>query len=50
MKKIERVGKGDILKIAEELFQPEKISLSVIGRRDGGEKTNKLYKKILADL
>ena len=50
LKKIEAVGKEDILKIAEELFRPEKISLSVIGRHDEGEKTNKLYKKILADL
>ena len=50
LKKIEAVGKGDILKIAKELFQTEKISLSVIGRHDGGEKINKLYKKILADL
>jgi len=50
LKKIEAVGKEDVLKIAEELFQPRKLSLSVIGRHDEGEKTNKLYKKILADL
>ena len=50
LKKIEAVEKEDVLKIAEELFRPEKLSLSVIGRHDEGEKTNKLYKKILADL
>jgi len=50
LKKIETVGKGDILKIAEELFQPRKLSLSVIGRHDEGEKINKLYKKILAGI
>ena len=50
LKKIEAVGKEDVLKIAEELFRPEKISLSVIGRHNEGEKINKLYKKILADL
>src|SRR3989338_171157 len=50
LKKIEAVGKEDILKIAGELFKPEKLSLSVIGRHDGGEKINKLYKKILVDL
>jgi len=48
LKKIEAVGKEDVLKIAEELFRPEKLNLSVIGRHKGGEKTDKLYKKILA--
>src|SRR3989339_1258762 len=50
LKKIEAVGKEDVLKIAEELFRPEKLSLSVIGRHEEGEKTNNLYKKILAEL
>ena len=49
LRKIEAVKKDYILKIAKELFRPEKLSLSVIGRHIGGEKTNKLYKKILAD-
>jgi len=50
LKKIEAVGKEDVLKIAEELFRPEKISLSVIDRHNEGEKTDKLYKKILAGI
>jgi len=50
LRKIEAVKKDYILKIAKELFRPEKLSLSVIGRHIGGEKTNKLYKKILADI
>ena len=50
LKKIETVKKDYILKIAKELFRPEKLSLSVIGRHDEGEKTTKLYKKILAGL
>ena len=50
LNKIEAVGKEDILKIAQELFQPEKLSLAAVGRHEGGEKTNKFYKKILASL
>src|SRR3989339_137605 len=50
LRKIEAVEKEDVLKIAKELFQTEKLSLSVIGRHDEGEKTTKLYKKILAGL
>jgi len=50
LKKIEAVGKEDVLKIAKELFRPEKLSLSVMGRHNEGEKINKLYKKILADI
>ena len=50
LRKIEAVKKDYILKIAKELFRPEKLSLSVIGRHIGGEKTNKFYKKILADI
>ena len=51
LEKIEAVGKEDVLKIARELFRPEKFSLAVVGRHDkGGEKTNKFYKKILASL
>ena len=50
LKRIEAVGKRDILKIAQELFRSEKFSLSVVGRHNGGEKTNKFYKKILAGI
>jgi predicted Zn-dependent peptidase len=50
LKKIEAVKKKEILKIAEELFRPEKFSLAVVGRHNGGEKINKFYKKILADI
>ena len=50
LRKIEAVEKEDILKIAQELFRPEKLSLSVVGRHDNDEKTNKFYKKILAGI
>lgn len=50
LKKIEAVEKEDILKIAQEIFRPEKLSLSVVGRHSGGEKTSNLYKKILAGI
>ena len=50
LEKIEAVEKEDVLKIARELFRPEKFSLAVVGRHDKGEKTNKFYKKILASL
>lgn len=50
LEKIEAVEKEDVLKIAQELFRPEKLSLSVVGRHDGGEKISKLYKKILAGI
>ena len=50
LRKIEAVKKDYILKIAKELFRPEKLSMSVIGKHIGGEKTNKFYKKILADI
>lgn len=50
LEKIEAVEKEDVLKIAKELFRPEKLSLSVVGNHGGGEKISKLYKKILADI
>lgn len=50
LEKIEAVEKEEILKIAQELFQPEKFNLAVVGRHDKGEKTNKFYKKILASI
>ena len=42
LKKIEAVGKGDVLKIAQELFRPEKLSLAVVGRHEGGEKNKQV--------
>lgn len=50
LKKIEAVEKEDVLKIAQELFRPEKLSLAVVGRHDKSDKTNKFYKKILAGI
>lgn len=50
LKKIEAVRKEEVLKIAAELFSPKRLNLSVIGRHGGGEKANKLYKKILTDI
>src|SRR3972149_3561038 len=50
LKKIEAVGKGDILKIAKELFKPKNFNLSVIGKHKGLKKTEDFYKKILANI
>lgn len=44
--KIEKVTKGDIMKIARDIFKPEKINLAAIGPEASAEP----YKKILAHL
>lgn len=46
LKKIEKVSQSDILKVARDIFRPEKISMAVIGRHDNGKKNIELYKKI----
>lgn len=50
LKKIEAVKKEEIFKIAKELFRPERLNLSAIGRHEGGARTSELYKKILAKI
>jgi len=44
-KKIEKVDKNDILKIAKDIFSPANLNTVVIGRQDG--KKESFYKKIL---
>ena len=44
--KIEWVRKGDIMRVARELFRPEKLNLAAIGPHEDGAP----YKKILAEI
>ena len=46
LKKIEAVRKSDIIKVARDIFRPEKINLAAIGPHEDG----KVYEKILATI
>lgn len=43
-KKIDKVSENDILKIAKDIFRPEKLNLALIGPFENKEKFNKLLK------
>lgn len=45
IKKIEKVSEGDILKAAKDIFRPDRISMSVVGRPAGSQD---FYKKIFS--
>lgn len=45
MKKIEKVNQDDILKVAKEIFTPEKINMAVLGKCNNKEKVEEQYKK-----
>lgn len=46
LKKIEQVGKNDVLSIAKELFAPDRISLTAIGKHNDIKKTTDACKKL----
>lgn len=46
LQKIEKVSQYDILKVAKDIFRPEKISMAVIGQQEDNEKNRELFKKI----
>lgn len=46
LKKVEKVTKGDIMKVARDIFRPQNINLAAIGPEAGAD----AYKKILAQV
>lgn len=46
LKKIEKVSQNDILKIAREIFQPDKINMAVIGKHYDYKEKEEFYKKL----
>ena len=46
LRKIEAVKKGDIIKVARDIFRPEKINLAAIGPHEDGQ----IYEKMLAQI
>jgi len=46
LKKIEKVTQNDILKVARDIFKPEKINLAVIGHHKDATRKEKLYREI----
>ncbi len=50
LKKIEKVSKRDILKVAGDVFRPAKINLAAIGRHQDIKKQEEIYRKIFNKL
>ena len=48
--KIEKVSQADILKIAQDIFRPERISMAVIGRQEQTKSNEEFYKKIFSKI
>lgn len=46
LKKIEKVSQNDILRLARDIFKPEKINLAVIGHHKDATRKEKLYREI----
>ncbi|MEW5907972.1 MAG: pitrilysin family protein [Patescibacteria group bacterium] len=46
LEKVEKVTNGDILKIAQDIFNPEKINIAVIGKQEDRKKDEELYKNL----
>jgi len=46
LRKIEAVKRSDIIKVAKDIFRPEKINLAAIGPHEEGQ----VYEKILAQI
>ncbi len=46
LKKIEKVSQDDILKVARDIFRPNKINMAVIGRHEDTKKKEDYYKKL----
>jgi predicted Zn-dependent peptidase len=50
LEKIEKVAKNDIIKIARDIFKPEKISMAVIGQHKNIKQKQEDYKKLFLKL
>ncbi len=50
LEKIEKVAQNDILKVAGEIFAPNKINMAVIGKQDDSAKNNEFYKKLFSKI
>ncbi|NOY35645.1 MAG: insulinase family protein [bacterium] len=50
LKKIEKVSQNDILKVAGDIFRPEKIVMAAIGRHNGAKKKEEYYKKLFSEI
>lgn len=48
LKKIEKTSKNDILKIANDIFVSDKISMTVIGKHSNPEQKEDFYKKLFS--
>jgi predicted Zn-dependent peptidase len=48
LKKIEKVSRGDIIKIGSEIFRPAKINLVAIGQHQNIKREEQLYAQIFA--
>lgn len=48
LKKLEKVSQNDILRVARDIFRPDKINMVVIGQQEGREQ--KIWKKILQSI
>ncbi len=50
LKKIEKVTRGDILKVARDIFKPEKFSVAVIGKNKNTSENQVLFKKMISQI
>jgi len=50
LEKIEKVTQSDILKVAEEIFVPNKINLAVVGQHNDLMKKEEVYKKLFSKI
>ena len=50
LEKIEKVTQDDILKVAQEIFQPEKISMAVIGNHHDFAEKEAFYKNLFSKI
>jgi len=50
LEKIEKVSQNDILKIASDMFKPNKMSMAVIGAHEDAQKKEEFYKKLISEL
>lgn len=50
LEKIEKVTQDDILRVAQEIFRPEKVSMAVIGNHPDFSQKEKFYKNLLSKI
>ena len=50
LRSIEKLNQDDILKIAQEIFRPERMNMAVIGRQKNDKKTQEFYSNLFKSM